>query len=63
MQDDVLNPELQSIIDRLQAQMDACLDQFEARVWRVSAIVAGLMTAVLLTALAVAVAVLIAVLG
>lgn len=49
--------------DEIQMMISGLVDQFEARVWRVVAVVAGVMIAIQLTALGIAVAVLIAVLG
>ena len=62
---DALQDEMAPLMTKEEIQMmiSGLVDQFEARVWRVVAVVAGLMIAIQLTALAVAVAVLIAVLG
>ena len=62
---DVLQDEMAPLMtkEEIQMMMSGLVDQIEARVWRVVAIAAGLMTAVLLAALAIAVAVLIAELG
>ena len=49
--------------DEVQTMTSGLVDQFEARVWRIVAVVAGVMIAIQLTALGIAVAVLIAVLG
>ena len=62
---DALQNEMMPLMPKedIQAMIGGLVDQFEARVWRVIAVVAGLMTAILLAALAIAVGVLIAVLG
>ncbi len=62
---DALQDEMAPLMtrDEIQMMISGLVDQIEARVWRVVAVVAGLLIAIQLTALAVAVAVLIAVLG
>ena len=62
---EALQDEMAPLMTKTEVQMmiSGLVDQIEARVWRVVAVVAGLMTAVLLAALAIAVAVLIAELG